>query len=243
MPEATKPSRYSVLAEVKQDVFLLQVHAPLPEAVINRVLMLFVCVNDSCCTGKNAFTAWRCQLRQESQPEQPRSVQETPVPHNFGTVTWGAASPAAEASKSSGAQVAQSDFSDLLSQMDDLAVQPEPATGPSRTPAGPRRDSAGQCGRPRRDGCLRALGPELPGFKVEFENMSMVRKAAGLDDRHIQMLLHQYEQEMEAALSEDDVSVGAESYEETDAMTQFVEDLSEVPSQCSRCVLSFASIH
>lgn len=217
---------------------MLQVYAPLPGNVTDRVLLLFVCVNDSCCTTTSAFTALRCQLQPQSQPERPPSAPEARVSHSFGTVTWGEPATGAESRDSTGAAQAgaASDFSDLLSQMDELAVQPVAPSCPSHAPANTSRDSAAASATcSRLDGCLHSFGPELPGFMVNFEAVSTTH-VASLEEKHIQMLLNEYQQETGADVSEDGAgSSGQELYEETDAMTQFVEDLSEVPYQCSRC--------
>ena len=211
--------------------------------------MLFVCVNASCCTTASAFTAVRCQLQTQSEPERPPSAAPAPASHSFGDVTWGASATAADSkggSSSTGAQTraqpgAASDFSDLLSQMDELAVQPTAAPTPSRVPASSSRASAPASAIClRRDGRLLSLGPVLPGFEIDFEP-ARTKHATCLDDRHIQRLLEEYQKQAGAETeSEYDTescggSTVGEVYEETDAMTQFVEDLSEARYQCSRC--------
>ena len=228
---------------------MFQVHSPLPGSVKDRVLMLFVCVNASCCTAAGAFTAVRCQLRTQSEPERPPSAPQAHAAHSFGDVTWGESATAPDSktgSSSTGAQAgaqpgAANDFSDLLSQMDELAVQPTAAPDASRVPASSSRASAPASAIClRRDGRLHSLGPELPGFEIDFEP-ARTKHPTALDDKHIQRLLEEYQQRAgnETESEYDTESCGGstigEAYEETDAMTQFVEDLAESRYQCSRC--------
>jgi hypothetical protein len=119
--------------------------------------------------------------------------------------------------------------------MDQLAVQP---TAPAHQSAqgNTSTESVGSYAAcSRRKGCLRSFGPELPGFRINFEAATSIH-AAGLTDEYIQKLLNDYQQEAATAISEDAGSLAEESYETTGAMTQFAEDLSEAPYQCSRCV-------
>lgn len=208
-----------------------QVHAPLPGKITDRVLMLFVCVSPTCCTTESAFTALRCQLQPQSETVRLSNAQEANASHSFGAVKWG--EPATAESRNSTEDQAAPDFSDLLSQLDDLAVLP---SCPARAPADTIRDNAmASVARTRQDGSLRSFGPELPGFIVNF-GAAGATLAPGLDDEHIQRLLDEYHVEKGSTISEALKRPGAELYEETDAMTQFVEDFSEAPSQCSRCV-------
>lgn len=196
---------------------------------------MFVCLNASCCSSASAFRAVRCQLRpdfdSERQSSQPGTVGET-----FGAVTWGkVADTPQEGNIKQSESTALNDFSDLMSQMNDLEVQPAATTKTSHKANGAAQQKTAAAKPSRREGINLSVGPELPGFKVRFEPSRSAR-ANGLDDEYIQQLLRDYEQEAATALSEDAGSLIAESYEETDAFTQFVEDMAEAPYQCSRYV-------
>jgi hypothetical protein len=197
-----------------------------------RVLLLFVCTNPECCTGKIAFTAARCQLQE--QPQSARAAQSVDKTHVWGQVNWGT-----PADVDRTIDQAPTGFDDLLAQMDVLSASPSAPVEKASDAAQPIAATGDASHNEVRQ---HSIGAVLPAFHVHFESAS-ASHAGGIDSAHVQQLLEEYEQSQgqesrgygSAALGGESSDGGVvEEYEKTDAYTRFLEKLSQQPSQCAR---------
>ena len=212
----------------------MQVHAPLRDKSTDRVILLFVCTSDACCGAPHAFSAIRCQkqIKTHGADSGPSAVVSNTPQQDF----YGGSTDSIDASSSSMARPAQGlDFSDLLADMDKLAVSNASPLPPAavQEPA-IQRHSKMPAAVPQPAIICPAIAPVLPEFWIGFRRVDESHASASSDDAHIQRLLQEYQNDAAAAELPASIYGNGEHYEKTDPHTKFLERLSRHPTQCVR---------